>query len=48
MIVKYFSWVRDLAGTPEEIIELPDNVNNVEELINYLILGSSKLLSCEP
>ena len=37
MIVKYFSWVRDLAETPEEIIELPDKVSNVEELIDYLI-----------
>ena len=37
MIVKYFSWVRDLAETPEEIIELPDKVSNVEELIEYLI-----------
>ena len=37
MIVKYFSWVRDLAETPEEIIDLPDQVSNVEELIDYLI-----------
>lgn len=37
MIVKYFSWVRDLAETPEEVIELPDKVNNIEELIDYLV-----------
>ena len=37
MIVKYFSWVRDLAETPEEVIELPDKVSNVEELIDYLV-----------
>ena len=37
MIVKYFSWVRDLAETSEEVIELPDKVSNVEELIDYLV-----------
>ena len=37
MIVKYFSWVRDLAETPEEVIKLPDKVSNVEELIDYLV-----------
>ena len=42
MVIKYFSWVRDIANTAEEIIELPANVNNVKELIDYLILNDEK------
>ena len=42
MVIKYFSWVRDIANTPEEVIELPVNVNNVKELIDYLILSNEK------
>ncbi len=42
MIIKYFSWVKDLAETAEEIIELPENVNNVDELINRLIEKNKK------
>ena len=42
MVIKYFSWVRDIANTAEEIIELPANVNNVKELIDYLILSNEK------
>ncbi len=42
MIIKYFSWVKDLAETAEEIIELPENVNNVDELINHLIEKNKK------
>ena len=37
MVIKYFSWVRDLAEKSEENIQLPDNVKNVEELIKFLI-----------
>ena len=42
MVIKYFSWVRDIANTAEEIIELPANVNNIKELIDYLILSNEK------
>ena len=42
MVIKYFSWVRDIANTAEEIIELPANVKNVKELIDYLILSNEK------
>ena len=42
MVIKYFSWVRDVANTAEEIIDLPANVNNVKELIDYLILSNEK------
>ena len=37
MVIKYFSWVKELAETSEEQIELPDNIKNVEELIKFLI-----------
>ena len=36
MIIKYFSWIKEHVGKSEEQIELPDYVNNVNELINYL------------
>ena len=36
MIIKYFSWIKEHVGKSEEQIELPANINNVNELINYL------------
>ena len=36
MIIKYFSWIKEHVGKSEELIELPDYINNVNELINYL------------
>ena len=36
MIIKYFSWIKEHIGKSEEQIELPDYINNVNELINYL------------
>ena len=37
MIIKYFSWIKEHVGKSEEQIELPCHINNVNELINYLI-----------
>ncbi len=42
MIIKYFSWVRDLAETPEEIFELPENISNIKQLIDHLISKNEK------
>ena len=36
MVIKYFSWIKEHIGKPEEIIELPDNVTTISELMNYL------------
>ena len=36
MIIKYFSWIKEHVGKSEEQIELPDHINNVNELIKYL------------
>lgn len=36
MKVKYFAWVRERIGTPEEDIVLPDHVVTGRELIAYL------------
>ena len=36
MIVKYFSWIKEHIGKSEEQIELPGNITNVNQLINYL------------
>ena len=36
MIIKYFSWIKEHVGKSEEQIELPDHINNVDELINHL------------
>jgi len=36
MIIKYFSWIKEHIGKSEEIIELPDDVTTISELMNYL------------
>ena len=36
MIIKYFSWIKEHVGKSEEQIELPDHINNVDELIIHL------------
>ena len=36
MIIKYFSWIKEHVGKSEEQMELPDEINNINELINYL------------
>jgi molybdopterin synthase sulfur carrier subunit len=36
MKLKYFAWVRERIGKPEETIELPASVRTVEELIAWL------------
>lgn len=34
--ILYFAAVRDLAGAPSEKLRLPDRVQTVEQLLNYL------------
>ncbi len=36
MIIKYFSWIKEHMGKSEEEIILPNNIKNVDQLINYL------------
>lgn len=36
MVVKYFSWIKEHIGKSEEQINLPSNITNVNQLINYL------------
>ena len=36
MVIKYFSWIKEHIGKPEEQIELPGHINDVNDLINYL------------
>jgi molybdopterin synthase sulfur carrier subunit len=36
MKLKYFAWVRERIGKPEETLELPANVKTVEQLIAWL------------
>ena len=36
MVVKYFSWIKEHIGKSEEQIDLPSNITNVNQLINYL------------
>ena len=36
MVVKYFSWIKEHIGKSEEHIDLPSNITNVNQLINYL------------
>ena len=36
MIIKYFSWVRDIVGKSEENLDLPSDITTINELIDYL------------
>lgn len=36
MIIKYFSWIRENIGCDEETINLPDGVNTVSGLLDFL------------
>ena len=36
MVIKYFSWIKEHIGQSEEQIDLPSNITNVNQLINYL------------
>ena len=36
MVIKYFSWIKEHIGKSEEQIILPRNINNINQLINYL------------
>ena len=36
MVIKYFSWIKEHLGKSEEQIILPSNINNINQLINYL------------
>ena len=36
MVIKYFSWIKEHIGKSEEKIILPSNINNINQLINYL------------
>ena len=42
MVIKYFSWIKEHLGKSEEQIALPRHINNVNELINYLIETDEK------
>ncbi len=42
MIIKYFSWIREIAEVSEEKLNLPPAVKNVNELINYLSKNDEK------
>ena len=36
MVIKYFSWIKENIGKSEEQIILPSNINNINQLIDYL------------
>ena len=36
MKLKYFAWVRERIGIPEEMVEPPANVRTVDDLIGWL------------
>ena len=36
MVVKYFSWIKEHIGKSEEQIDIPSNIINVNQLVNYL------------
>ena len=42
MRVLYFAKVRDIIGLPEENIDLPSNVQTVEDFLDHLISKENK------
>lgn len=34
--IRYFAWVREQTGRPEEELTLPDGITNVRELMSWL------------
>ena len=36
MVIKYFSWIKEHIGKSEEQITIPNDITNVDQLINYL------------
>ena len=42
MRVLYFAKVREIIGLPEENIDLPSNVQTVEDFLDYLISKENK------
>ena len=36
MKLRYFAWVRERVGKPEETVEVPSNIVTVGELMNWL------------
>ena len=42
MRVLYFAKVREIIGMPEENIDLPSNVQTVEDFLDYLISKENK------
>ena len=42
MIIKYFSWVKDIIGKSEEIISISSDIDTPEKLIDYLIKKDEK------
>jgi len=36
LTLRYFAWVRERIGKPEEVIEIPSNVATVGELMAWL------------
>ncbi len=37
MIIKYFSWVKDIVGKSEETISVSQDIDTPEKLIDFLI-----------
>ena len=37
MIIKYFSWVKDIVGKSEETISISPDIDTPEKLIDFLI-----------
>ena len=42
MIIKYFSWVKDIVGISEEKITISSDINTPEKLIDFLIKKDNK------
>ena len=36
MVVKYFSWIKEHIGKAEDVIDLPEDITTIKELITHL------------
>ncbi len=36
MKILYFSWIKDQIGNAEESLDIKDNIQTIEELVNFL------------
>jgi len=42
MEINYFSWIKNSTGVAKEIIDLPEDIDTVKKLIDWLVIKDEK------